>query len=189
MLVDGIVLCGGKSSRMGQNKSTLAFGAMSWRQWSAVRLREAGVQQVWFSGHSGSEGIPDQYPHGGPVCAITSCIQARAGHVDGLCIVPVDMPMLSVSSLKHLIGYGVQSGEPCHFSHHPMPLYLPLTPASGLHEQRPDNLINHSLKAWLSSLSARQVAFQGDDTELVNINTPQALKQWKPYLQEEHHVG
>lgn len=116
----GIVLAGGKSSRMGQSKALLAYKGMPMVAHMMNILRQSGINDVFISGEvAGFDGIPDVTPYAGPVRAICNVIRQKSGY-DGYLCVPVDMPLLNPDAL-HMLMSQTSGGF---FAAHPLPFFL-----------------------------------------------------------------
>ena len=82
----GVVLCGGESRRMGQDKAQLLVGGVAMARRVADALTVAGASEVWAVGGDAEEVgrlglrvVPDDRPGGGPLPAtLTALGQARA---------------------------------------------------------------------------------------------------------------
>ncbi|WP_305805131.1 molybdenum cofactor guanylyltransferase [Stenotrophomonas sp. YIM B06876] len=98
----GLVLAGGRSSRMGRDKAMLPWRGRPLLQHMIELLAEAGATTVLVSGdYPAYAGIADTLPGRGPLAGLSS---AAAQLDDGpLLVVPVDMPCLSPSLLRRLI--------------------------------------------------------------------------------------
>lgn len=123
--IAGVVLAGGRSSRMGQNKALLPYDGHTLLEHMTLLLREAGVADVFVSGsYEGYDCIPDREKHAGPAVALRHVLQDLADRniYRGALCVPVDMPQLSAGLLRYLCG--IEAGA--YFSDHPFPLYMPL---------------------------------------------------------------
>ncbi len=120
----GLLLCGGRSSRMGQDKALLQlsgpFGAESLLQRGLRLLREAGCGGVWLSGdYPGFACIPDHpsWAGRGPLAGIASAMQCYPEA--RWLILPVDMPGMDAPLLRaltregaaHPVGSGVQGSQ------------------------------------------------------------------------------
>lgn len=121
----GLLLCGGRSSRMGQDKALLqlvdgSHGPESLLQRGLRLLREAGCGGVWLSGdYPGFAAIPDDpaWRGRGPLAGIASALQ-RYPEARWL-ILPVDMPGMDAPLLRalarqgaaHPVGGGVQESQ------------------------------------------------------------------------------
>lgn len=105
--ITGIVLAGGKSSRMGSDKSLI--------RWKGITLIERAIQllrplcsKVVISSNNfvydftGCETWPDEIPQQAPIIGIYSCLKRSATEVN--IILSCDMPFASTELLKHLLG-------------------------------------------------------------------------------------
>lgn len=102
----GIVLAGGRSSRMGTSKALLKYRGASLVEHMRRLLRQAGCNTVYISGSvPGYDHIPDVVPHEGPARAMGSLLQNFSGVHDRLLFVPVDMPLIPVKALETLLHY------------------------------------------------------------------------------------
>ena len=174
----GVVLAGGRSSRMGQDKARLPWQGQPLLQHMVGLLQAAGAAQVVVSGdYPEAGGIADGTPGLGPLGGIASV--ARTLPDGPLLLVPVDMPRLSAGLLAAL---AVQPGRCACFQAHMLPMRLQL---------------DAHLRAWLAqmpglpprqrSLQALHAAAAGAwlplpaqaDLQLGNFNTPQ---QWQEAL-------
>jgi molybdenum cofactor guanylyltransferase len=116
----GLLLCGGRSSRMGQDKALLQLGVESLLQRGLRLLRESGCGGVWLSGdYPGFASIPDHpaWADRGPLAGIASALQ-RYPEARWL-ILPVDMPGMEPGPLRalvtqastHPVGMGVEQSQ------------------------------------------------------------------------------
>ncbi len=137
--VAGLLLAGGQSSRMGQNKALLSWQGKPLFRHMLQLMSDAGLSQLELSGTLTEASIPDRYPEQGPLGGIDACVAAgKAGK--GLLIVPVDMPLLRPVILQKLIMTGVNSGRACYYENSSLPLYIPV-----------DNDLENALEACFSS--------------------------------------
>lgn len=118
----GVVLAGGKSSRMGQDKASLQRDKQDMLSYSKSLLERAGSSQVIVSG--GEHGIDDLVANMGPLGGIQSII--RQFKPQALLILPVDLPLMTADTLAALKQAGELSQQACYFSDHYLPLYLPV---------------------------------------------------------------
>jgi molybdopterin-guanine dinucleotide biosynthesis protein A len=150
----GVVLAGGLSSRMGQDKSQLIHQKLSSQKLSlqnkavnsSVRseismldfskqlLADAGIKNIVVSGNNHQ--IPDCVTQAGPVGGIYSVLAHYLAHSPehlqpkALLILPVDLPLMTASALAELRLKGELSQKATFFSDshkqmHHIPLYLP----------------------------------------------------------------
>ncbi|MBA6390188.1 molybdenum cofactor guanylyltransferase [Colwellia sp. BRX10-3] len=118
----GVVLAGGKSSRMGKNKANLQREKQDMLSYSKSLLKEAGSSQVIVSG--GEQGIDDLVANMGPLAGIQSIIQQFKPQA--LLILPVDLPLMTAVELAALKQVGELSQRACYFTDNYLPLYLPV---------------------------------------------------------------
>ena len=107
MILSGVVLAGGRSSRMGRDKALLEIGGQSLACRQVDLLRQAGCTGIFLSGRPGVDygmtGITilfDYRPDLGPMAGIHAALDAMTG--THLLVVPVDLPLLHPSLLALL---------------------------------------------------------------------------------------
>ena len=102
---DGIVLAGGKSKRMGTDKSEIILDGKSFLQIQTDKLRDLGAGRVYVSGksspipytHHVMDVIPDMGPLGGLYSCFLECTCSNA------LVISVDVPLISQKTLDCLI--------------------------------------------------------------------------------------
>ncbi len=140
----GVVLAGGLSSRMGQDKSGLTRRqntintatqvankpASSMLDFSKQLLIDAGIKDIVVSGDHHQ--IPDLVPQAGPVGGIYSVLSHFPEHLQpkAFLILPVDLPLMTADALAELRLKGELSHKATFFQDsnkqvHHIPLYLP----------------------------------------------------------------
>jgi molybdopterin-guanine dinucleotide biosynthesis protein A len=108
MLHAAVLLAGGKSSRMGRDKSALLVNREPlWRSQLAT-LRATDPAELFISGKSdgpyanaGVEILADEFPDCGPLGGIATALRRCKG--DRLLVLAVDMPAMSAAFLRTLI--------------------------------------------------------------------------------------
>jgi molybdenum cofactor guanylyltransferase len=174
-LIVGLVLAGGRSSRMGEDKAMLRIAGMSLLDLSVRALRDVGADQVAISGDRAG-GIADRWPGTGPVGGIASAMHVLP---DGeWLVVPVDMPRLGVDVLAPLLAE--RRAATAHWQGHPLPMRLTMGRAAreALAElmTRPGRAC--SIAALQERLGATALPLDGLDTRrLVNCNTPDEWRE------------
>lgn len=178
----GVVLAGGRSSRMGQDKAMLRWHGRPLLEQMQSLLREAGAQQVLVSGNRPEyAGIADTQPDLGPLGGLASVI---AGVADAtmLVVVPVDMPLLSVAVLGKLVA---PSQHRCvAFEGQRLPMCLRIDPSvrEALTTLMTGTASSRSLRALQRSLRCHRVAVTTSErAAFVNCNTP---AQWSELIDE-----
>lgn len=124
--VMGVVLAGGKSSRMGSDKAALYWQDKTFLQHAIRTLQETSVVDVIVSGRDQENGVIDDIQNMGPFGGIRTVMNRQAyGRYSGFLFIPVDMPLLTASSLNRLIETGVNQHQPSYYQNSYLPLFLP----------------------------------------------------------------
>jgi molybdopterin-guanine dinucleotide biosynthesis protein A len=98
----GVVLAGGRSSRMGRDKALLDWHGRPLLERQLDALRAAGVDESRASGERPAyRGVADAQPGLGPLGGLAGIAEAVAGEAD-LLVIPVDMPLLGAALLRRL---------------------------------------------------------------------------------------
>lgn len=108
MTLVGVILAGGKSSRMGEDKALLPWrGAESLLMHQASTLAEiVGPDAVYVSGsRAGFKSIPDNKQNCGPLEGVKTSLEhlVRVHSAFQVAFIPVDMPLLTSSEIGDLI--------------------------------------------------------------------------------------
>ncbi len=109
------MLCGGRSSRFGSDKSLASFGSTTVGGRVIEALRDAGVDPVVAIGGTAgrSLGLPtvaDLRPDDGPLAGLaTALLWAKSGHV---IVAPCDLPLLEAAHVRALIDGGTEPTRP-----------------------------------------------------------------------------
>ena len=103
--LSGIILAGGASRRMGQNKAGLRLMGKTLLQRQADKLLGLGLQDIMLSGAGcpdlpGARVIPDEYPGKGPLGGLHACL--RAARNPSCLVVSVDTPLIPAAALAQL---------------------------------------------------------------------------------------
>ena len=99
----GIVLAGGKSTRMGQDKAMLEYLGVPLLDHMIKVLKSSGFEDVYVSGdYDGYACFPDEQNSASPAAAIAD-ILGKLKNYDGIVVVPVDMPLLSPDLILELL--------------------------------------------------------------------------------------
>ena len=169
----GVVLAGGKSQRMGQDKAHLQIGQQSLLRRSQNLLYDCGLKTVVVSGQSQiSDLIAEQGPVGGIFSIYKQC-QPKA-----MLIIPVDLPLLTPTALTRLMTIGELSQKAVHYNNHSLPIYLPVTGFLENFFAQPELFTGArgpSIKAMLEQIPHSTVALTENEA-LTNVNSP---AQWQ----------
>ncbi len=177
----GVILAGGRSSRMGCDKSQLRWHGRTLLEHMRALLLEAGAARVVVSGSADGGGeathdmVLDRGSRRGPVGGLAS---VAASHVDGvLLVVPVDMPMLTPALLSALAD---ADGARCSvFASFVLPMRLLLDAES--RDTLAELEAGTGKECSLQNLQARmggtlRLPVAGDAGAFINCNTPD---QWR----------
>ncbi|WP_085298937.1 molybdenum cofactor guanylyltransferase [Cognaticolwellia mytili] len=198
----GVVLAGGKSSRMGQYKAHLQRNQQDMLSYSKTLLKDAGSSQVVVSGDV--HGIADIVSNMGPLGGIQSIINQFKPKA--LLILPVDLPLMPADELTKLKKIGELSQSACFFTDNYLPLYLPVN--AFVEQFFQQSLVQHNIahkpdnksssKRGLSGPSVRSLINQiphkviqaKNSNSLFNTNTPEQWQQAQHLLslQRKTHV-
>ncbi len=104
----GVVLCGGKSSRMGRDKASIMHPLGESYLQLAINRLDAVCDDVIVSGETPIShdrfALIDEVPNRGPVMGILASLQyAKRQGFEGCLVTPVDTPNLSVHDLRSLL--------------------------------------------------------------------------------------
>lgn len=186
--VVGLVLAGGRSSRMGRDKAALELDGRPLAGWVAAALRAAGVREVLLGGGDpalaariGATHVPDAVPGRGPLAGLAAVM----GRTDGIVVVvPCDVPGVTGGDLRALVDAvaGAEPGEGADVAcvgvagrREPL---VSAWVASRCRAVVDDVLASddHSVRAALARLDVVEVGV-GDPSTLVNVNTPADLRR------------
>jgi molybdopterin-guanine dinucleotide biosynthesis protein A len=196
-MLAGVILAGGKSSRMGTDKSllTLPHSHQSLLEHCQNQLALVCDNHVFISGSQHEQGIADVIPNCGPLSGIHAAItyfEMYHTNITELLVVAVDMPDLCLKDFEYLLKMGRNSHSLCSFENCFLPLYIPLSIdvtqylSDVLRHQSdeasmPPKQRQYSVKMMLNSLQGLQIQ-PLKNTQLDNINTP---VQWQQRCTEQ----
>ncbi len=165
--IAGVVLAGGQSSRMGQNKAQLDYNGKPLLEHMIGVLEHVGLNDIYVSGEfDGYRCISDQAPYEGPAYAIYDVLKVLKDY-DGVLFVPIDMPLLHVNALHLLMGQ--EKGS--YFTGFPLPAFI----ANYCLKER-----TKSVQSFLKSLEISPIFLPSEfEFCMVNANTPE---EWKEVL-------
>ena len=126
--IAGVVLAGGLSSRMGENKANLQIGNISLLDKMVNLLNSLSFSAVFISGNYPKyQSIPDTHEKLGPLGGFFSCDEALNPEYDAMFVVPVDMPLLTEEECFYLLEQFQKHPQGVYFNDTIFPLILPLT--------------------------------------------------------------
>lgn len=103
--ITGIVIAGGKSSRMGQNKALIKYRGIRLID-NAIEILKNFTDSIIVSSNEGLTGVKypikaDEFNNLGPIGGLYSCL--LASETDCNIIIPCDVPNISVNLYKELL--------------------------------------------------------------------------------------
>lgn len=190
-LQSAIILAGGRSSRMGQDKALLKLDGDSQLCRTVALAKAAGCDQILISRNQPGF-INDLYPDAGPLAGIQAALLQV--HASQCLILPVDTPLLNAELLTLLLQY------PCAcFAGSPLPAVIPTnqqvkhwlaktlqlntgTAKNGNNKNATSGL---SVTALLQQFGVQQLPCPAP-AALLNTNTPD---EWQLALQQHQHLN
>ena len=174
--VNGVVLTGGRSRRMGTDKAFVMHGDRPMVIAVADALWEAGCHPVECQGGDlerlAALGLPvvaDDEPGGGPVAAMTSAVRRHDGPI---VVAACDLPFLDADTVRSVVDAGASAGRPAvaitDERHH---LLVYLTPGAFEHAPLATSPPGASLRSVLDAADAVTVAVDRDAVR--NVNRPE----------------
>jgi molybdopterin-guanine dinucleotide biosynthesis protein A len=175
----GVVLAGGRSSRMGRDKALLPWQGRPLIEHQIALLQATGVDTVRISGDRPDyQGIADPAIHAGPLGGIAG-IAAACGDSE-LLIIPVDMPRLQPPLLRRLLTEAIHAGC-AHFTGYVLPMRLRLDPTcrTALDElMAADDDRARSLRALQQRVGVSDIVLSPDEAEqLLDCNTEDTWRE------------
>lgn len=180
----GVVLAGGKSSRMGVDKAMLPHpgnhpgATCSYLDYAIERLRPL-VPQVAVAGRphrgvAGVVGLLDEQPELGPAMGVVTALRhAAVQRLAGVLVTPVDMPDVTSDHLRRLVAAWTQTGGVvcASFDRQRAEPLLAVYPLAVLPELE-QVLVSpqRSLSRWVSAGGARRVELPAAVSR--NVNRP-----------------
>lgn len=175
-----IILAGGRSSRMGQDKALLhspKFGCSLLEQ-VKKNLAPLSLSPILISGKQIAGGLQDKYPNRGPLSGIHAALLEASNGINDLVFVPVDMPFLNQSLLRSLVDFGRDNQTCAYFEGSYLPLFIPKeTQPLGLVTEQILEKEDWSIREFCRLIGAKSLPIE-DDLPLVNVNNPRDWQQF-----------
>ena len=164
----GLILAGGRSQRMGEDKARLPLAHGDLLAWQVARLAACCDRIVVSGAYPEYDAVPDVLPGLGPLAGLHAA--ALRFPNAALWTLPVDMPGLHTERLQTLR----QQAEPAFYGDSPLPAWFPDTDALAA-------VITAMLAATPRELSIRQLHARLQSralpalptAEQANLNTPE----------------
>nr|WP_321305755.1 molybdenum cofactor guanylyltransferase [uncultured Sphaerochaeta sp.] len=176
-MVSAVVLAGGKSSRMGQEKSELIYKSMKLIDFQIKKLASLGITDLLVSGYGKSipntHFVPDIYAGKGPLSGIHSSLVHAMN--SSCLVVSVDTPLLPVELLRELIATHAKNQSSITLAgHHEI-----IEPLIGIYDCSLVPLMeqvlmsgNSSVKNVLDRVSYSVLNYDQDISVFLNCNNP-----------------
>ncbi|CAI3951170.1 molybdenum cofactor guanylyltransferase [Alteromonas macleodii] len=196
----GLVLAGGQSRRMGQDKALMRYKGRTLIDNASLLLQSASCDKVLISRNAPGF-LNDKIEDAGPLSGVHAVLDALSqsdnhnGNPCELLVLPVDMPQMTPELLRILVSRGREAEKACYVEKRFLPFYLPVTQdtkallANYLVEQSKRRVVGFleilnavSLKEGDLKKIARKDESDNekrlanmsndDDVEWLNVNTP-----------------
>ena len=196
----GLVLAGGQSRRMGQDKALMRYQGRTLIDNASLLLQSASCDKVLISRNAPGF-LNDKIEDAGPLSGVHAVLDALSqsdnhnGNPCELLVLPVDMPQMTPELLRILVSRGREAEKACYVEKRFLPFYLPVTQdtkallANYLVEQSKRRVVGFleilnavSLKEADLKKAARKDESDNkkrlanmsneDDVEWLNVNTP-----------------
>ena len=173
--LSAVVLAGGRSTRLGQDKVLLPYHGVSFVQHQVNKLHEFGIEDIIISGYegpiAGTTFVPDIYPHFGPLSGMHAGLSAIVN--PAALVLAVDTPLLPVELLGALAE--AHSGGITVMEHGGKREPLIGVYDSAIAAACEELLLSgrRSVHALLDRVGCRTVRYRGDEKLLLNCNTPE----------------
>lgn len=178
----GVILAGGKSTRMGQDKACLIWKSdKTFLSHQMETLRQVVDEESLFVSGSrdGYKSIPDAEKECGPLEGVRSVLAelTKSNNEFWIYFVPVDMPFLRAEDLESLkINAGVE--DAVIFANRNLPVLIrnPFKILRTLEEMKlTQENRNYSFKELYNRVDIKRIP-QELNANMINLNTPEELK-------------
>ncbi len=128
----GLVLAGGQSRRMGQDKALMRYQGRTLIDNASLLLQSASCDKVLISRNAPGF-LNDKIEDAGPLSGVHAVLDALSqsdNHNGNLCellVLPVDMPQMTPELLRILVSRGREAEKACYVEKRFLPFYLPVT--------------------------------------------------------------
>ncbi len=171
-----VIMAGGFSNRMGQDKAHVKLGDHSLMDIAIRNLREASFFNIRISRNEAkTDYIQDIIPHKGPLSAIhAACVQYQENDI---LFLPVDLPLISAATLQKTVKKGIEDHTHVSIGDNNFPLFLKNSKhLIDLLEHQLKRSNNFSVGRFIDSIKVKCVECENND-ELTNINSPEDLQK------------
>ncbi|WP_337043148.1 NTP transferase domain-containing protein [Emticicia sp. 17c] len=178
--MNGLILMGGRSTRMGTDKSLLPYHDGLPQRDYLFALLKGFCTEVYFSAREGQFAHANVIPDKQAVSPMSGIVSAFAQHPDTpWLVVACDMPLVNEATLRTLLEYRHAAKVATAFynpeTKAPEPLITVYEPAAYLPMKASLEAGQKSPKIFLQEHDI-EIIFGGDTRFMTNINTPQDFK-------------
>ncbi|MCD8521976.1 MAG: molybdenum cofactor guanylyltransferase [Saccharospirillaceae bacterium] len=194
-----VLLAGGSSRRMGQDKALLPvngfrhLGERNWQQLIALKPAALWLSRqphqtdlgLFSASECGDKILADNISEAGPLAGIQAAVeQALLDNINEIIVLPVDMPHIRSQDLQQLISSGRAACKAACYQQNSLPICLPLyLPVSQellrwLNEQLQNPAARRSVGSLIHTFDSVQLPSPGKRA-LTNTNTPD---EWAEYI-------
>ena len=177
----GMILAGGQSLRMGQDKALLNYQGLTLLDYMQQLLKPVTLSHVYISR---SDYIADCIADKGPLGGIYSVVQQLPASVLSLLILPIDMPLLKPQLLQNLVDKAQDDPSRAYYYQSTvLPLCLPINEAVKAHlKQAVSSQKTYSIRWLLETTQLEALPLKPEDMPyFANMNTPE---QWHDVVKE-----
>ena len=164
-MVAAVVLAGGKSSRMGCDKSQLKLSGVSLIEHSKNTLSEAGIKNIFISGKNG---IQDQHINLGPLGGILASLEYLT-NFNYVLFTTVDMPLLNKQVFQNILNN--QNSKIVYIENHFFPLLICNTAFNRQVISKQLNIGHLSIKNMLKQVGSLSLKNKFSNKLFLNANT------------------
>ncbi|PKP52196.1 MAG: hypothetical protein CVT92_09995 [Bacteroidetes bacterium HGW-Bacteroidetes-1] len=181
--ITGIILAGGKSSRMGAEKALMKLDNREMIAWPLALLKKF-CSQILISANSSNfdhlqlEVVPDVYPNCGPMAGLHACMLASSA--DDFLVISCDMPFVNETIIKQLLSlYPLNQAVIASYKEETIPVcaYYHRSVLPLLEQELEAGLLK--MKRFIDKTDHAFVHFNNPELilRLSNINTPEEYEQ------------
>ena len=171
----GVILSGGKSSRMGSNKAFLELNKVKFIEIAINTLKQTQlISKIYINSQTilspEYEHIKDRKENLGPIAGIYSALQYNPSMYNKiLCFIPIDMPLLNALAVQKLIQKN-EKNNTC-YTNHPLPIAIYNTSATRKIITDLIKLKKTSIKEFIKETNTVQLSEQDFNKEqFTNVN-------------------
>ncbi len=174
--ISGILLAGGKSARMGEEKAALAISGETFLSCQVGKFRALGIGDIVISGF-GEGMVSDDEPNCGPMGGLKSCLR-RIRH-DSALVLPIDVPLITTQLLTALLTEHEKKEAPITIVSH----QGKIEPLIGVYDRsllpEMERLLKdkrYSLRALFERCPCDILPWEKDSGQFFNCNTPEEYR-------------